>query len=762
MRKTLYSLSFIFFCFLIYFSPLLLKKSIYPFANSPSVRSSGFVDNNLANKFQSNLYMDHGASDWIEIPLNSINSYIVNEKIIPLWNPYSSIGMPLLANITTSFLSPFYLHLIVWNTELGWNIAYVIRLLFAVIFSYLFFRRLKLSHFPSTLGALLYGFNGYSSLYLNIFHFNVDAMLPFLLWSGVKFCESKTPLSSFLFVIGIISLIFGGNPQNITLVSIFVIGFLIVYSASNFSISNAPFRLKNSLVLVFYIASSFIIAIGITYFYWYPFIELFYSSLHPLHINAGTSSLPTESLLGLIYPFFRSQPDKAFLFIPYIGFFTLPIIFLGLDFKTNKNIKIYILCVILILLLKAIGKPDFFNQIGNLPVLRNIAFWKYLSPFFFSISILFAFSLDRLSSNSYNFRNYKIYLISGYTILGFLFLIFLNIKSGFFNYWVLFQSLCFLVFIILSGLILKKQISRNKIIYFSIFILIELLVIRLSTYSNLPPLGHAFREPNFVTYIKSTREQEYDRIFGTGSVLMGDLASLYKIHDIRGTSPTLDSNYFNFMKELILKNNLDIQNETTTSSKYYPEGKKYLDLLGVNYLVFDDCKFHRNIPGSKLIYTENCLTVYKNMNAFKRAFVAYNYERVESSDILSKLNKYDSNKLHNTIILEEGNKDYFLSKNKLLHKATVEILSYLPNTVEISVKTLAPGFLVLTDLYYPGWNVYVDNVESQTLRVNSIFRGVYIESGNHIISFKYEPIYIKYIYPVLFIFLALFLILIIL
>ena len=150
------------------------------------------------------------------------------------------------------------------------------------------------------------------------------------------------------------------------------------------------------------------------------------------------------------------------------------------------------------------------------------------------------------------------------------------------------------------------------------------------------------------------------------------------------------------------------------------------------------------------------------MNAFKRAFITYNYERVKSSDILSKLNKYDSNKLHNTIILEEGNKDYFLSKNRSLHKATVEILSYLPNTVEISVKTLAPGFLVLTDLYYPGWNVYVDDIESQTLKVNSIFRGVYIESGNHIISFKYEPIYIKYVYPVLFIFLALFLIFIIL
>ena len=762
MRKTLFSFAFIFFCFLIYFSPLLLKKSIYPFALSPSVRSSGFVDNNLANKFQSNLYLDHGASDWIEIPLNSISSYIVKEKFIPFWNPYSAIGMPLLANITTSFLSPFYLHLIIWNTELGWNIAYVIRLLFVVIFSYLFFRRLKLSYFSSTQAALLFGFNGYSSLYLNIFHFNVDAMLPFLLWSGIKFFESKTPLNSLLFVIGIISLIFGGNPQNTILVSVFVIGFLCVYSASNFS-SKLRFKIKNLHTLAFYIVSPFIIAIGITYFYWYPFIELFYNSFHPLHNGmTGTFSLPTDSLLGLIYPFFRSQPEKAILFIPYIGFFTLPIIFLGLDLKANKNIKIYILCVILISLLKVIGKPDFLNQIGNLPVLNNIGFFKYLSPFFFSVSILFAFSLDSLSYNSYNFKNYKIYLIFGYTILGFFFLTFFNIKSGFFNVWIIFQSFCFLVFIILFGLILKKRINKNKIIYFSIFILIELLAIRLSTYSNLPPLGYAFREPNFVTYIKSVREHEYDRIFGTGSILMGDLASLYQIQDIRGTSPTIDSNYFNFMKKLILKNNLDIHSETTTSSKYYPESKKYLDLLGVNYLVFDDCNLLQNISGTKLVYTEKCLTIYKNTNAFKRAFFAYNYERAESLNILSKLEKYDSNKLRNTIILEEGSKNYFLSNNRFLHKATVEILSYLPNTVEISVKTLAPGFLVLTDLYYPGWNVYVDDFKSQTLRVNSIFRGVYVESGNHIISFKYEPTYIKYIYPVLFIFFSLFLIFIIL
>jgi uncharacterized membrane protein YfhO len=47
---------------------------------------------------------------------------------------------------------------------------------------------------------------------------------------------------------------------------------------------------------------------------------------------------------------------------------------------------------------------------------------------------------------------------------------------------------------------------------------------------------------------------------------------------------------------------------------------------------------------------------------------------------------------------------------------------------------------VLTDIYYPGWNVYVDGKKENLERANYAFRAVHLEAGPHSIRFAYEPI----------------------
>jgi uncharacterized membrane protein YfhO len=51
----------------------------------------------------------------------------------------------------------------------------------------------------------------------------------------------------------------------------------------------------------------------------------------------------------------------------------------------------------------------------------------------------------------------------------------------------------------------------------------------------------------------------------------------------------------------------------------------------------------------------------------------------------------------------------------------------------------SPGLLILSDVYYPGWIVYVDGEQKQILRTDYIFRGVLCDTGEHEITFKYNP-----------------------
>ncbi|MGC9397682.1 MAG: hypothetical protein ACP5HM_00930 [Anaerolineae bacterium] len=77
----------------------------------------------------------------------------------------------------------------------------------------------------------------------------------------------------------------------------------------------------------------------------------------------------------------------------------------------------------------------------------------------------------------------------------------------------------------------------------------------------------------------------------------------------------------------------------------------------------------------------------------------------------------------------------------------VEIVAYEPERVEIEVEAEAPGFLVLTDAWYPGWRVEVASLDDEEvgpteipiLRANLLFRAVPLTPGVWHVTFTYRP-----------------------
>lgn len=73
----------------------------------------------------------------------------------------------------------------------------------------------------------------------------------------------------------------------------------------------------------------------------------------------------------------------------------------------------------------------------------------------------------------------------------------------------------------------------------------------------------------------------------------------------------------------------------------------------------------------------------------------------------------------------------------------VEFMSYAPSRSTMKANLSAPGLLVVSDLYYPGWNVYVDGALQPLYATNLIMRGVYLPAGTHQVDFVYEPLSFK-------------------
>jgi len=67
------------------------------------------------------------------------------------------------------------------------------------------------------------------------------------------------------------------------------------------------------------------------------------------------------------------------------------------------------------------------------------------------------------------------------------------------------------------------------------------------------------------------------------------------------------------------------------------------------------------------------------------------------------------------------------------------ITSYSEGEVTVDVNAREDSILVLTDLYYPGWRVKVNDEKAGLLRVNGLVRGVPVKEGRSRVVFYYMP-----------------------
>ena len=74
---------------------------------------------------------------------------------------------------------------------------------------------------------------------------------------------------------------------------------------------------------------------------------------------------------------------------------------------------------------------------------------------------------------------------------------------------------------------------------------------------------------------------------------------------------------------------------------------------------------------------------------------------------------------------------------------TAELLSYEPTRVVVRAVLAAPGYLVLADRHDIGWRATSDGQELPILRANGIQRAVPLPVGSHVVTFRYDPWWIK-------------------
>jgi hypothetical protein len=165
-----------------------------------------------------------------------------------------------------------------------------------------------------------------------------------------------------------------------------------------------------------------------------------------------------------------------------------------------------------------------------------------------------------------------------------------------------------------------------------------------------------------------------------------------------------------------------------------PESKLYINGIEVSGNLCFNTYTKRDNP-FELIKTYQKFYLYQNREAMYRAFIVQEaLFRGNDSEILSLLKNSSFNWKNAVVIFGKNNSIKYPDAN-----SSININEYGPTHIKIHVTTNQPGFLMLTDTYYPGWNAYVNGTHEVIFRANYAFRAIKITPGTHIVEFKYEP-----------------------
>jgi hypothetical protein len=132
--------------------------------------------------------------------------------------------------------------------------------------------------------------------------------------------------------------------------------------------------------------------------------------------------------------------------------------------------------------------------------------------------------------------------------------------------------------------------------------------------------------------------------------------------------------------------------------------------------------------------------VYRNPNALPRVFVVFDASGLpERSRVLAALRETD---FRRHVILENFTVADKRQPTNAEAQRTATITTYEPNRVVVQVGDGDPGWLVLTDVWYPGWSCTINGEAVPIHRADFLFRAVTVPAGAQEVVFTFAlPLY---------------------
>ncbi|MBA3643324.1 MAG: YfhO family protein [Chloroflexia bacterium] len=224
----------------------------------------------------------------------------------------------------------------------------------------------------------------------------------------------------------------------------------------------------------------------------------------------------------------------------------------------------------------------------------------------------------------------------------------------------------------------------------------------------------------------------------TTALLVNNRATLRGLPDLQGYNPLQPERYVEFMTALnghpqeyhgayVFERGLDSPLLPLLNARYIvipakiPPGRADLQGLVERYPTVD---------------ASNVARLLENPDVLPRAWIVHDARQLPYGDALSALASGSVDPLR-TVLLESAPPPLAAPRDPAADAA--RIVSYAPNRMELRTRTDAPGLLVLSEGYDPGWRAEIDGEPAPVLVANHALRAVSLPAGEHTVRLRYAP-----------------------
>ena len=693
---------------------------------------------------------------------------MISQGKIPFWNPHQFCGTPFLANFQSGVFYPVNLAIYWMKPTTQMDVFLWVHFIVAAVFGYLLGRKLKLSVGASLVTSLTFTFCGFMvTRYGQPTLVSTASWLPAIIYFGEHLVEAPSLRRSGLLGLAFSLCVLAGFPQLVLFA--FYTGFLYVVLRVMTAGSLAPRRKVHTLALA---AAAVVVACLVCAFQLLPTYELStfsYRRVLPYNMVLSSAHHGFAALKYLI-PDILGDPLEMSAIAKtvtstghgpafgqnyvsttgYIGILPFLLAIVALTRPRRPLIPFAVLSGLA--LLTVFGTPLLRVFYAVLPGFNFSRIDRVVVIFMLGFSVLAGYGFDLARAS--NGKGRLLGCGAGFMVIAAILALWLR-DSGLaailrhagagtsMPEYLSYASGKIVWFIVLAAaggtlLVLKglKWLSGRTFFLLALAIILADLLPNAVKFKVSQPADRVLPVSSFVDELVQDRGTWRLAKYGP-DILPANTATIIGLDDIHGYDALNIRHYIEVLgamdTSMTSVSTAALRRRIGPISNQDALASPILDLLNVKY-VLTEVWGGADRPKSM---------AFRNEDYLPRAFlvgVEHLFATYEEMLSYMKTAEFDP---WREVLLVGGEPAAGIQKSGLGETApgSAEIVGADESSLTISVRAHDKGYLVVSDVFYPGWRASVDGLETALVRADYAFRAVPVEPGSHTVKMTYKSFY---------------------